>query len=191
MIVGTTLNEFAHGINHPDALLLSEAELQRRVAGAHSDRAETVIAAFRARTPDAKPFDLWSRIASASVRSAAIDQAAAKARQGGAPAWLYWFTWQTAVLDARPAAFHCAEIPFVFNNTDRCANMTGGGARARALAARIADAWIAFARTGDPNHPGLSRWPAYTAATPATMLLDDASRVEIAIDRGEQASIAA
>ena len=50
--------------------------------------------------------------------------------------------------------------------------MTGGGPRAGALADRMADSWIQFARTGDPNHPGLPAWPAYDTARRPTMLFD-------------------
>ncbi len=32
------------------------------------------------------------------------------------------------------------------------------------------DAWLAFARTGDPNHPGLDPWPGYDRERRATML---------------------
>ena len=46
------------------------------------------------------------------------------------------------ILDGRPRAFHCAVLPFVFCNTDRCAAMTGGPAEARELSAKAADAWI-------------------------------------------------
>ncbi len=102
-------------------------------------------------------------------------QARSKAALQRAPAYLYWFTWQTGILDGRPRAFHCAEIPFVFFNTDRCENMTGGGARAAALAARIADAWIQFARTGSPNHKGLPEWNSYSPEGGATMVFDDNS----------------
>src|SRR5262249_59785037 len=48
---------------------------------------------------------------------------------------------------------------------------TGAGPGASALAARMQDAWLAFARTGDPNHPGLPPWPAYDGSRRATMLL--------------------
>ena len=189
MIIGSTLNEFATGINHPEFELMTEAELRERLAATYPGRSEAVLASFRKRTPNAKPCDLWSRIASAPVRGSAIAQARAEATLGGAPAWVYWFTWQTAVLDGRPRAFHCAELPFVFDNIDLCANMTGGGERARLMASRVADAWIAFARTGDPNHRGLPRWTQYSPASPATMILDDQPRLEIGIDQEEQASI--
>ena len=40
-----------------------------------------------------------------------------------------------------------------------------------ALADKVSDAWIAFARTGDPNTPKLPHWPAYEAKDRATMVI--------------------
>ena len=190
MIIGTTLNEFVTAINHPEIESMSEAELQKRVQEIYGERAVNVIGAFRQRTPRAKPFDLWSHIAASGVRGSAIEQARRKAAQGRAPAYLYWFTWQTPILSGRPRAFHCAEIAFVFDNTDRCETMTGGGADARALAGKMCDAWIQFARTGNPNHPQLPRWPEFAPESVATMIFDHPPRVEINPDGAEQRSVA-
>jgi para-nitrobenzyl esterase len=190
MIIGTTLNEFTHALNHPEYELMTEAELAERAEKSYPTRSAAVLAAFRGRTPQAKPFDIWSRIATAPVREAAIRQAAAKAALGKAPAYLYWFTWQTPVFDGRPRAFHCAELPFVFFNADRCDTMTGGGPTARALAARVADAWIQFARTGDPNHSGLPRWTPFEAHAAPTLHFDNSPRLAAGPDRAELASLA-
>jgi len=190
MIIGTTLNEFATGMNNPDFKLMTEAELEARIEPLYPGRARTIISAFRHRTPGAKPYELWSRIASAPVRQAAIKQAASKAALPGAPAYLYWFAWQTPMFDGRPQAFHCAELPFVFYNTDKCATMTGGGPDARTLAGKIADAWIQFARTGDPNHKGIPNWPKFTSRAVPTMMFDNKVQVELNPDALELESIA-
>ena len=42
----------------------------------------------------------------------------------------------------------------------------------------LASAWVAFAKTGDPNNPQIPRWAAYDAATRATMVFDTDTRVE-------------
>ena len=177
MIIGTTLNEFTTAMNHPEYELMTEPELAARTEAMFPGHADAVMAAFRARTPRATPFDLWSRIASAPVRQAAIRQAAAKAALNRAPAYLYWFAWHTPVFDGRPRAFHCAEIPFVFANTDFCDHMTGGGSRARALSAIVSDAWIQFARTGNPNHAGMPSWAPFSRKTAPSMIFDDQVRL--------------
>jgi para-nitrobenzyl esterase len=191
MIIGSTLNEFVTAINHPEYELMTASDLEGRVKDLFGDQNTKIIAAFRARTPDAKPFDLWSRIAASTVRESAIKQAAAKAALGRAPAYLYWFTWQTPILDGRPRAFHCSEIAFVFDNTDRCASMTGGVPEARSLAGKMSDAWINFARTGDPNHANFPHWPPFSSEHVPTMIFDNVSQVAMNPDAAEQRSIAA
>jgi para-nitrobenzyl esterase len=68
--------------------------------------------------------------------------------------------------------------------------MTGGGAEARTLAGKMCDAWIQFARTGNPNHSQLPHWPAFSAETIATMFFDAPPRVEMNPDAAEQKSVA-
>jgi len=189
MIIGTTLNEFVTAINHPEYEDMTADELEKRVTAMFGEHAPQVLAAFRTRTPGASPFDLWSHIGASSVREAAIAQATAKAALGGALAYLYWFTWQTPILNGRPRAFHCAEIAFVFNNTDRCETMTGGGAEARALAELVSDAWIHFARTGNPNHAKLPHWAAFSPDEVPTMIFDNRTQLINNPDRDEQRSI--
>lgn len=189
MIIGSTLNEFVSGINQPDAQGMDEAELQRRADGFVAGKGAGIVAAFRDRTPEASHFDLWSRIATSPVRQSAIDQAAAKAAAGGAPAYLYWFTWQTPVLDGRPASFHCLDIPFVFANTARCASMTGGGPSAERLGDQISSALIAFAKTGSPQHADLPTWPPFDTATMPSMIFDTRTTVANGPDRDELARV--
>ena len=68
--------------------------------------------------------------------------------------------------------------------------MTGGGPRAHALAAKMSDAWIHFARTGKPSHPGIPDWKPFASESVPTMIFDDEVRLVDFPDRGEQKSIA-
>jgi para-nitrobenzyl esterase len=179
LLVGSVLNEMTHGINHPEYENMTMDEVLRRARERFKDRAEAVIGAYQKLYPNAKPFDVLSLAFAAESRQNCVTQAERKAALGGAPVYMFWFTWQTPVLDGRPRAFHCAELPFVFNNTDRAAAMTGGGPEARELGGRVSDAWIAFARKGDPNHPGLPKWPAFTANEGALMVFDSKCEVRM------------
>jgi para-nitrobenzyl esterase len=178
LLVGTVLNEFMNGIGHPEYESMTMEEVKTRVAHAHGEKSQRILDAFRSAHPHAKPFDILSRVMAMAVRQNAITQAERKAALHGAPAYLYWFTWQTPVLDGRPRAFHCAELAFCFDNTDRCAAMTGGTSEARELAGKVSDAWINFARNGDPNHKGLPKWPAFSADKVQTMVFDNKSAMQ-------------
>jgi para-nitrobenzyl esterase len=68
--------------------------------------------------------------------------------------------------------------------------MTGGGADARALGALMSDAWIQFARTGNPNHPGMPHWEKFDAEKMPTMIFDNKSECVNGPDAREQKSIA-
>ena len=175
LLVGTVLNEQTHGINHPEYQDMTWAEALRRARERFADRAEVVIAAYQKLYPKAKPFDVLSVALALQSRQNCVRQAALD----GAPVYMFWFTWQTPVLDGRPRAFRCSELPFVFNNTDRAAAMTGSGPEARQLGARMSDAWIAFARKGDPNHSGLPKWPAFTANEGALMVFTNKCEVRM------------
>ena len=57
------------------------------------------------------------------------------------------------------------------------APMTGERPERYELANAMSDAWIAFARNGDPNHEGLPAWPSYDPDQRSTMLFDVPSSV--------------
>jgi para-nitrobenzyl esterase len=189
-LVGTTLNEFLTATNHPEYMAMTEEELQSRVKSAFGDKAPGIIQAAKGIYPNAVPFQLWSIIGTSSVRGQALTQARLKAAQGGAPAFVYQFAWQTPVLNGRPMAFHCSEIAFVFDNTDRCENMTGGGKAARDLAERVSEAWISFAKKGDPNHPGLPHWDLYSEKESPTMIFDQQCGLRNDLDKPLQEIVA-
>lgn len=173
MIIGNTLNEFINGINRPDAFNMTEEQMDDNVKKLWKDNADVVIATFRKSFPNANNFQLWSVIGVSSVRWSALEQARRKAALRAAPAYSYRFDWQPPVLEGRPMAFHCSELAFVFDNTARCENMTGNGTAARALAAKMSEAWVHFAATGDPNHSGIPRWKPFDPATNGTMVFND------------------
>jgi para-nitrobenzyl esterase len=76
------------------------------------------------------------------------------------------------MLDGRPGAFHSCEIAFVFDNASRCINYTGASVEALRPSARVSQAWINFARYGNPNHSDLPKWPAFQEAK-ETMIFDN------------------
>ncbi|MGS0525163.1 carboxylesterase family protein [Zobellia nedashkovskayae] len=47
----------------------------------------------------------------------------------------------------------------------------------------MSQAWINFAKTGNPNHSGLPEWPSYNSANTATMHFDSISVVKPQLDK--------
>jgi para-nitrobenzyl esterase len=186
LLVGSTRTEFGVGYGWPDFEDFKLSELSEAMTKAYGrTMGARVLGGFRRGHPGAKACDLFAIWQSSGVRLAAMRQAKAKAAQGTAPVYVYLFAWNTPVLDGRIRSYHCAELPFVFDNTDRCDAATGGGPAARTLAARVSDAWVRFARAGDPNHNRLPKWSAFTAEDGATMVFDNTCAVVDHLDREE------
>ena len=179
VMIGNTRTEMTlFSLNDASAFSLDEAGMRKRVTDLLADRAPAMIDLYRKLNPGASPSDIYFLIAS-DLRYGAPTMLAAERRAalGKAPVYLYYFTWETPVLGGRLKSPHTMEIPFAFDNVQISARMTGGGPEAMALADKVSDAWIAFARTGDPNTPKLPHWPTYDAKDRATMVINNVSKV--------------
>jgi para-nitrobenzyl esterase len=179
VMIGCTRTEMTlFSLNDPSAFSLNDAAMGRRVKDLMGDHATTMIDLYRKLNPGASPSDIYFLIAS-DYRYGAPTMIAAQRRAalGKAPVYLYYFTWETPVQGGRLKSPHTMEIPFAFDNVQISARMTGGGADAMALADKVSDAWIAFARAGDPNTPKLPHWPGYEAKDRATMVINNVSKV--------------
>jgi para-nitrobenzyl esterase len=140
--------------------------------------ANNLIETYRKGRPGISNTDLYLILASdATFRAGVLTESERKADQGAAPAYMYYFTWKSPVRDGALRTFHTLEIPFVFENVDLATAMTGSGQSRYALEDKISNAWVAFARTGNPNHKGIPEWPAFTTKQRATMILNDECRV--------------
>jgi para-nitrobenzyl esterase len=109
------------------------------------------------------------------MRNNVTRMATMKHEQQGAPVFTWYFTWQSPMLEDA-GAWHTAELAFCFDNTARCAQGTGNGPEAQALARRMATAWANFARTGTPSQPGLP-WTPFTPDGCPTMVFDAMPRI--------------
>jgi para-nitrobenzyl esterase len=179
VMIGCTRTEMTlFSLNDPSAFSLNDADMRARVTQLLGEQAPKMIDLYRKLNPEASPSDIYFLIAS-DYRYGAPTMIAAQRRAalGKAPVYLYYFTWETPVQGGRLKSPHTMEIPFAFDNVKVSARITGGGAEAIALADKVSDAWIAFARTGDPNTPKLPHWPAYDAKDRATMVINNVSKV--------------
>ena len=191
MIIGNCTGERSYSGNDPSLEDITFEKLIEELQNEHEGRgdlfgapalgskAREVVAAYANAFPGKKPVDIWSML---SGRSRQLEQAIKQTENGGA-VYNYWFDWATPLFDGRPRAYHNADIPFWFNNTDVMETITGGGERPRRLAEKMSLAVVHFARSGDPNHEGIPHWPKYDEADGAVMIWNDECLVRNDPDR--------
>ena len=154
------------------------AHVKQVLRSADDAAVDRLIDVYRKGRPNIKNTDLYLILASdATFRTGVLTEAERKADQQAASAYMYYFTWKSPVRDGKLRTFHTLEIPFVFDNVDLATAMTGSGQERYALADKISSAWVAFARTGNPSHKDLPKWPAFDTKQRATMILDNECQV--------------
>jgi para-nitrobenzyl esterase len=178
VLIGNTRTEYTGLTTFPPLWHLDEDGMRARVRELLGDQSEAMITLYRKYSPDAPPSDICILIESDyryGARSLKITER--RAALGKCPVYLYYFAWETPVQNGQLKSPHGIEVPFVFDNVKIFAKQTGGGPEAMALADKVSDAWIAFARTGNPNTPKLPHWPVFDANDHATMVINNESRV--------------
>jgi para-nitrobenzyl esterase len=176
ILIGTNTHElalFLYGDPKIGKGELTDDELRQRVATMTGDAAGHVLEVYGAEYPNASPAErLILAVTDRTYRFDSITLAQRKAAQNEGAVYMYLFAWQTPALEGRLFAPHAIEIPFAFDNVARFPNVAPARPEAAALAAAVCEAWIAFARTGNPAHKALPAWPAYEPGRRATMVLD-------------------
>ncbi|HMG35873.1 MAG TPA: carboxylesterase/lipase family protein [Blastocatellia bacterium] len=174
IIVSTTLDDAALGLTN---FSLDEAGLKAVLKTTVGDKSEQVLSTYRRIYPNVTPYLLQARLLTdRGGRKSANTLAERKAAQHKAPVFLYLFTWPSPGVGGKFGAVHGTDVSLVFHNAH--GPITGTGPEARMLADKMASAWVAFAKTGNPNATGLPQWPAYNPDTRATMIFDKDVRVE-------------
>ncbi len=180
LMIGTNKDETTlFNLTAPGFGQWTDGDLTRRAEAAAGDRAAALVAALRAAYPDYSPTHLICAVQTVMMMWAnSVTLAERKAAQGAAPVYMYLLTWETPVARGSLKCPHALEIPLVFDNVEAARNFVGRGEEPQAMADQIAPAWLAFARTGDPNAAPLPHWPAYGLTRRATMVFDLTSRIE-------------
>lgn len=175
MMLGNTHDETRgfYGPDHPKIVGLDWDNLAGRMAGelridAHP---EWVVAEYRRQFPDHTPEQVFfaATTAGRSWRGQVIE--AEERAQAGVPGYVYQIDFASPVEPWRGAP-HAFDIPLVFGTLDAPGSLAGTGASARAVSRQMMDAFLAFARTGDPG------WAPYRLPERTTRIFDTAPRIE-------------
>jgi para-nitrobenzyl esterase len=123
--------------------------------------------------------DLYNELMTTQVFTyPALKLAEAQVNQG-APVWMYRFDWESPVFGGALKATHALEIPFVWNtlNKPKTENLTGDSPNRQIVSDQMHDAWIAFAKYGDPSTKVLQNWPQYDLEKRSTLIFNEHSSI--------------
>ncbi|WP_240002586.1 carboxylesterase/lipase family protein [Oleisolibacter albus] len=189
MIIGNTRDETRNliGGSDPSTFDLTWEQLPLKLAPAMrvDIEPETVVSVYRRLYPHYSPSDVFfaATTAGRSWRAAVIE-AELRAQQG-APAFVYQLDWPSPRDGGKWGAPHMLDIPLVFDNCDKPGSITGTGSDAHRVATQMSEAFIAFARSGDPNCAAIPRWQPYTLPDRATLVINTRSGL-VADPRGDE-----
>jgi para-nitrobenzyl esterase len=150
---------------------------------------DPVLRTFRRARPKATPSDLFFAITTARMWVSTLTEAELKAKQNRASVYLYQVAWETPVDNGKWRSPHSVEHGLVFNNVDISESYYSRSSTAQLVADQMSPAWIAFARSGDPNNSHIPQWPKFTENNHATMVFDVKSRVAKNLNEDEIAII--
>jgi para-nitrobenzyl esterase len=174
VIISTTLEDAALRLTNWD---LNDAELTALLNERYNGKASEILAMYRPVASGKTPYLIQAQVFTDSqTRLRAITQAERKAAQGGAGVWMYVWEWSTPGFDGKLGAVHGHDVDASFNLYRN--GICGSGQKAgRLMCTRLASAWVAFAKTGNPDNEHIPHWPAYDATARATMVFDTNTRV--------------
>ncbi len=187
LMVGSAGNE-GEGLL-PLAENLSAEAYQARVEKLYGERAQQVLKAYASISP---PAHALREIMSDQFFAYAMRAWAQAQAQIDQPSYLYFMEHvppafklydpdePELALPGGPrsaGAYHSGDLAFVFANTGKI-GVHWNEADHR-VAKAMADAWVRFATTGNPNGPGVPNWPGFQPDAHAVMVFADPPRVEV------------
>ncbi len=180
LLAGTTRDEWKlFTLMDPSVPGLDEPRLLARLGSDVPEvDADELVSTYgearRGRGDPAAPLDLFAAVRTDhAFRIPAVRLAEAQAVHEPRT-FMYRVDWESPLLGGLLGACHGIELPFVFGTHDLPGGeaFAGKGPELESLSARMMDAWLAFARSGDPG------WRAYEPERRTTRLFARACEVE-------------
>jgi para-nitrobenzyl esterase len=193
LIIGSTETEVTWNVNQlydpiDDGELHDDLRETLRCGDTAVDK---VIALYKEGRPKASNLDIFllASTDASDFRVASDMEADRKTALGKAPVYKYYFQWYSPVRNGDLRAMHTMDIPFAFDNVDIATTEIGTGPELQPLADKISRAYVAFARAGNPNHPGIPTWPAFNTKNRPTMVWNNDCKVVNDPSGAEKAAI--
>jgi para-nitrobenzyl esterase len=173
ILVGTNSNEGAFRPFRAQFEGTTPEKFEVHVRAAFGKYADEILGAYPHATPaeaEQASEDLFFRDTALAWKTWAW--ARLQSEQGHDKAYLYYFDRRSPQEPLGPA--HTEEIPYVFGSVGQTSARTFGppgpaGPADVTLSQQMQSYWVNFAKSGDPNGPGLPQWPAFSASSQRVM----------------------
>lgn len=174
MMVGTVFGEFTSFTpTDYDKKSMSVQDGREKVAEVlGKEAAAALLPLFEAAYPERNPVDLLTL--DMMFRAPAMEYIKCRSALNDCT-YSYFFN-QDMPLEGGRTPWHCADIPFVFHNTELVPNTQIEGVTEK-LESQIFECVMAFAKTGNPNHAGIPAWPASTPEEENVLIFDSNTRL--------------
>ena len=176
-MVGTVLAEFSPPVDYAKGALTQEEQIRKVYEKFGEENGRRLLPLYRQAYPG-KP-DIYLNDVDTGARGASMEYVRLKAK-GPAPVYAYIMS-SIFDYDGGRAAWHCADIPYVFHNSAIIPYCYATENRER-LEKEMCGAFVQFARTGNPNHPQLPAWAPATPTDVSTMVFDDKTEARVNFD---------
>ena len=196
LMMGTNLNEAklftsldpsTSKIDNEKAIMLYLGSV-----GIDSEKAKNIIETYKSArqgTLSNEPKELLDAIATDLMFRVATLQILGAQSTYQPNTYNYLFTWTTSALHGTLGSCHALELPFVFNTFEEpgMKALVGNATGIEVICENMMDAWLSFARSGNPNHKGIPNWPSYDNKNRATMLFGKEFKIANALYEKERA----
>jgi para-nitrobenzyl esterase len=181
IVIGTTRDEnklFVPPRREPisDAALVDAVSttVAAKDEAAVQDLVETYRASRKAKNLPTDNLDIFDAVATDMRFRMPSLKLALNQRAAGGKAYVYLFTHASPARRGALGSCHALELPFVFGtlNAPTQDRFAGTGPDVERLSRDMMDAWLAFARTGNPAAKSIGAWSAYDDAKRPTMVFD-------------------
>lgn len=161
LLIGTTTEEYRLWLV-PSGAVDRIGRLHLAVGRRAAKISAAAVRRYRANRPGAKHGEVFGAILTDVLLRASENRVADARAAAGAPTYVYEFGWHSPVAGLRAA--HAVELGFVFDGLASPDSVSlAGHAAPQSLATVMHDAWVAFAKTGDPG------WPSWNEGRPVRM----------------------
>lgn len=178
VIIGTNKDEGSLFLSaDPNFGDMTEEQAQARFTAMLGDKGAAAFPVYKAQRPNDPPtYWVTALMTDMMMRTDSIRLADRKFEGRAAPVFMYRLDWDTPILDGAMRSPHGLDVPLVFDTVETKRTILGPGPEPQAIASVMSQAWINFARAGNPSQQGLA-WPRYDTTARETLIFDVESRI--------------